>query len=68
MHVYRLTFVNPATSPRPSYETVDAESPADAVRVFWSRINPANVVGKQIYAIERGVLGMDARYHWHAEI
>ena len=44
MERYRITFVNPAFSPRPSYEIVRADSETEAVRLFRERVNQACVV------------------------
>ncbi len=43
MNAYRITYVNPAFSPRASFDVVHAHNVSDAVRVFWENTNPAAV-------------------------
>ena len=62
MNVYRITFVNPAFSPRASYEVVrDVHNATEAIAAFWQRVNPACVLDKRLYAIERQLTVMDGR-------
>ena len=44
MNTYRITYVNPAFSPRASYAIVEANSTEDAVRRFLEQINQACVI------------------------
>ena len=62
MNVFRITFVNPASSPRASYEVVhDVHNAAEAIAAFWQRINPACVLDKRLCAIEGQVTVLDGR-------
>ena len=72
MNGYRITYVNPAFSPRASYEVIEADNAKGAIAAFWERINPACVFDKRIYAIERHVTVIDGqspqgRTEWRSE-
>ena len=61
MNLYRIAYVNPAFSPRTSYELLEVYNAAEAVAAFWQRINPACVLDKRLCAIERQVTVIDGR-------
>ena len=44
MNTYRITYVNPAFSPRASYEVVNANDNREAVQRFRERVNQACVI------------------------
>ena len=61
MNAYRITFVNPAFAPHPSYTCVDAATPAEAIAQFWASTNPRAVLDRKIYRLERQVTVIDGR-------
>ena len=56
MNRYRITFVNPAFSPRASYEFVQATSPEQAAEQFRKTVNQACVVKT---CGDRGIIQID---------